>query len=403
MTIDPALRATFIAATMLDVITPLRPLRAAFVAQGFDLMLVGGAVRDVLCGRLPQDIDLSTDANPDEQEAIYKGAGFTHHDTGLRHGTWTVVIDHIPYEITSLRTRGHRDGPAGSPHAAYTRDWSLDLERRDLTINAMAMDFDFRLIDPFGGEADLRKQVIRFVGRAEDRIGEDPLRMLRWLRFSGSHGTGAVDEVAFEAVRQLAPLLRGVARERVWKEIARIVSGQRPVTLFTMLLAGGIGEGIDLPKLADERRCWQFAVACEGGARPEVRLACYLDDETMIRDLAERWKWANEERLLALAVHRLLKRLDTSLSLDTAKRLVATKEESRDTVFEALKALGERDAAMELLDWKAPVFPVRGGDLVARGIPTGPKIGDTLRELSQRWAAGGYTESAHDLVASLQD
>ena len=159
----------------------LKTLRAAFQACGFDIRLVGGAVRDIVAGEDPKDLDFCTDANPTEQLEIYTANGYKYVETGLQHGTITVVIDHVGYEITSLRTETDHEGRHAT--VAYTRDWMDDLSRRDFTFNAMAMTFDGVLIDPFGGQEDLRNQIVRFVGNANDRVKEDYLRILRWFRF----------------------------------------------------------------------------------------------------------------------------------------------------------------------------------------------------------------------------
>jgi len=161
-------------------------LRDAFRAQGFDLKLVGGCVRDLMLGLTPKDVDLHTDATPDECVLIYQAEGVRFEETGLSHGTISVIFDHVAYEITSLRTDTETDGR----HAvvSYTRDWHTDLRRRDFRFNAMSMSFEGDILDPFGGQADLEAGVVRFVGDAETRIKEDYLRILRWFRFRGRFG-----------------------------------------------------------------------------------------------------------------------------------------------------------------------------------------------------------------------
>jgi tRNA nucleotidyltransferase/poly(A) polymerase len=121
-------------------------LRDTFQKSGFDIRLVGGCVRDMLMGIEPKDIDLCTDATPEEQIALYRAAGVRFAETGLQHGTITVILPEGVYEITSLRTETDHDGRHAT--VSYTRDWNEDLGRRDLTINAMAMTFEGQLSGP---------------------------------------------------------------------------------------------------------------------------------------------------------------------------------------------------------------------------------------------------------------
>lgn len=232
------------------LITPdLQRLRHAFQAQGFDLRLVGGCVRDLLAGLPAKDIDLCTDASPDEQREVYRQSDIFCVDTGLKHGTWTAVLNHIPYEITSLRIDRNPDGRHAE--VLYIRDWDLDLERRDLTINAMALDFDGTLYDPFGGQDDLRAGIVRFVGDADARLTEDYLRILRWYRFQARFGrTGPTPETE-AALMTHAPGLRGISRERVWAEMKRIIAHPRGYETLALMHQHGIFPHIDLPVHAE--------------------------------------------------------------------------------------------------------------------------------------------------------
>jgi tRNA nucleotidyltransferase/poly(A) polymerase len=149
----------------------LKNLRKIFVQNSFDIRLVGGAVRDLLSNVNPTDIDLCTDANPIQQIELYQNNHIQYIETGLSHGTITVVPNHIPYEITSLRT----DADCNGRHAtvSYTKDWVGDQNRRDFTINSMMLSFDGELFDMFNGKKDLANGVVKFVGNPDDRIKED--------------------------------------------------------------------------------------------------------------------------------------------------------------------------------------------------------------------------------------
>ena len=229
----------------------LKALRAAFQSRGFDIRLVGGAVRDILVGVEPKDMDFCTDANPDEQREIYTAHGYRFVETGLQHGTITVVIDHVGYEITSLRTETDHDGRHAT--VAYTRDWMEDLSRRDFTFNAMAMTFDGEVIDPFGGRDDLQNQMVRFVGDADARVKEDYLRILRWFRFQARFGKpGRIDPAAWQAILDNYKGLKQISRERVWSELKKIVVHPRGSALFAVMHEIGMGEFREARK---SRRC----------------------------------------------------------------------------------------------------------------------------------------------------
>lgn len=145
------------------------------------MRLVGGVVRDLLLGNDPKDIDLATECTPQGMIQIFERAGLRYIPTGLQHGTVTVNINHINYEITTLRIDHVTDGR----HALvqFTSDWMKDAERRDLTINAMSLSFDGTLFDYFNGRKDLEERKVRFVGNARERITEDYLRILRYFRY----------------------------------------------------------------------------------------------------------------------------------------------------------------------------------------------------------------------------
>ena len=152
-----------------------------FSSEGYSIRLVGGVARDLLLGHQPKDIDLATDCTPENMVQIFEREGLHYIPTGLQHGTITVHINKVNYEITTLRIDHVTDGR----HAIvqYTSEWSKDAERRDLTINAMSLSFDGTLYDYFNGMEDLKKKKVRFVGNARERIKEDYLRILRYFRY----------------------------------------------------------------------------------------------------------------------------------------------------------------------------------------------------------------------------
>ena len=206
-----------------ELITPnLLTIREAFLEHGRDIRFVGGCVRDLVRDDIFKDIDLATDAFPEEQIAIYENFGLKHVKTGFEHGTVTVILNGEEYQITSLRADLETDGRHAK--VAFTRSWDIDLSRRDLTFNAMAVDFEGNLLDPFGGEPDAKNGMVCFVGEASQRIKEDYLRVLRYFRFLARYD-GAMTEDVETAIRQpeFSSRFAALSKERLWAELKKIM------------------------------------------------------------------------------------------------------------------------------------------------------------------------------------
>lgn len=231
-----------------QVNTVLRRLESA----GFAAFAVGGCVRDRLMGLTPKDYDVTTAALPEQTKAVF--AGFRLIETGIRHGTVTVVIDDMPIEVTTFRTEaGYSDGR--HPDAvAFVPSLAEDLARRDFTVNAMACAPDGTVADPFGGQADLRAQTLRCVGNPERRFREDALRILRALRFS-SVLAFTVEDATAAALRRERELLRQVSAERIRDELTKLLCGGavRPVVLAYAEVLGVVLPEL-LPMLGFDQR-----------------------------------------------------------------------------------------------------------------------------------------------------
>ncbi|SEG11440.1 CCA tRNA nucleotidyltransferase [Paenibacillus sp. UNC499MF] len=196
---------------------------------------VGGFVRDYVLGRPVKDVDIATSAKPEEvMEAFPKTV-----PTGLQHGTVTVLTGAYSFEVTTFRKETEYEGFRRPAEVEYITDLEEDLKRRDFTMNAMAMDADGSLIDPFEGRSDMDRGVLRCVGEASERFGEDALRMLRCIRFTAEYGL-CIEEATWQALLRQAPLLRHIAMERVRAELQRMVGGADPARAAELLLASGL-------------------------------------------------------------------------------------------------------------------------------------------------------------------
>ncbi|WP_068775433.1 CCA tRNA nucleotidyltransferase [Paenibacillus sp. FJAT-26967] len=201
---------------------------------GHQAYFVGGFVRDLTLGRSIKDIDIATSALPEEVIACFRRTV----PTGLQHGTVTVITEKHTFEVTTFRKEAEYEAFRRPSGVEYIEDLEEDLKRRDFTINAMAMNADGTLIDPFGGRQDLAGSLLRCVGEAAERFGEDALRMLRCIRFAAEYGL-QIEEATWSALLGQIPLLKHIAMERVRAELQRMIGGADPSRAARLLLASG--------------------------------------------------------------------------------------------------------------------------------------------------------------------
>ena len=191
--------------------------------HGYEAYAVGGCVRDSFLGREPMDWDITTSAMPEETKALFPHT----FDTGIEHGTITVLLDHEGFEVTTYRVDGKYEDSRHPKEVIFVRNLKEDLLRRDFTINAMAYNEKEGLVDIFGGMDDLKAGVIRCVGNAQARFSEDALRILRGIRFAAQLGFELEDETR-EGMRLLAPTLRKISAERIQVELVKTLTSSRP-------------------------------------------------------------------------------------------------------------------------------------------------------------------------------
>ena len=270
--------------------------------HGYEAYAVGGCVRDALLHRVPQDWDITTSAKPQEVKAL-----FSHTiDTGLQHGTVTVMLDHVGYEVTTYRIDGEYQDSRHPKEVTFTGDLLEDLKRRDFTINAMAYSDEGGLVDAFQGQEDLKKGIIRCVGDPMERFKEDALRMLRAVRFSAQLGF-EIEERTAEAIRRLAPTIGKVSAERIQVELIKMLTSNHPEAIGTAYELGLTA--VFLP---------EFDVMMETPQNNHHH--CYSVGEHTIRSLRE----VSNDKVLRL----------TMLLHDVAKPLtITTDEEGQDHYY----------------------------------------------------------------------
>ena len=205
-------------------------------SHNYELRLVGGAVRDSLRGEQVSDFDLATSATPEQIQKIFQqDKNYLLIPTGLAHGTLTLVIDKKHYEITSYRIDGSYSDNRHPDQVSFTNSLEEDLSRRDFTINAIAVDpLTREIIDPFNGQEDIQKKIIRTVGEPTHRFGEDALRMLRACRFA-TKLEYHIDTPTLNAIKELAPNIKDVSQERIRDEIMKMLTSKKPSIGFDLL------------------------------------------------------------------------------------------------------------------------------------------------------------------------
>ncbi len=213
--------------------TDVKRIISVLESHGFEAYAVGGCVRDSLLGRMPQDWDITTSATPPQVKSCFARTI----DTGIAHGTVTVMMNRTGYEITTYRVDGAYEDARHPKEVTFTASLAEDLKRRDFTINAMAYNDRDGLVDTAGGVRDLADGILRCVGDPMERFSEDALRMLRAVRFSAQLGF-AMEEATAAAVQKLAPTIAQVSAERIRMELVRLLVSDHPQELGTAYRLG---------------------------------------------------------------------------------------------------------------------------------------------------------------------
>ncbi len=372
---------------------------------------VGGCVRNALLGQPVADIDIATSLTPDRVEKAMLAAGIAVHATGIEHGTLTVVADHQPFEVTTLRRDVETDGRRAV--VAFTEDWAEDAQRRDFRMNALYTAPDGELFDPTGGGLDdIAQRRIVFVGDAQTRIREDYLRILRFFRFFAWYGQGAPDPVGLAACEKLKQGLADISVERIWMETKKLLGAPDPMqSMAAMEESGVLGQLFPQSRGLDLLR---QLVALENAANlapePMVRfLALFWKDAKAVVSVTADLKMSNEES----------QRLRWAVQNDAPIRAGMTPAAMRGALYKSgtgvfrdrvllqwAQDLASSAAWRQLYDeasgWQRPVLPITGEDLLERGIPEGPPVGAGLRKLETYWVDSDFTLTRDDLLSKIK-
>jgi len=373
---------------------------------------VGGCVRNTLIGQPVDDIDIATQLLPEKVVEAAKAAGLAAVPTGIEHGTITVVCNHKPYEVTTLRRDVTTDGRRAQ--VAFTEDWNEDAQRRDFRLNALYADAEGAVHDLTGGGVeDAKAGRIIFIGDAETRLREDYLRILRFFRFSAWYGQGPLDARGLAACTALQDGMNQLSAERVWKELKKLCAAPQPVQALTAMAEAGILARV-APQATNVARALRVAeIDDEFLLAPErlLRVAALLAGEEEARDFCRTMKASNDERGRIVAALGRTPRVVSYMSMRELRRALYVL--GRQTFDDRARlAWAEDDRARTgpqwrallalSLGWERPQLPLTGDEVVAAGVPAGPKVGVVMREVEAWWIDSDFPDDKLSIVERLK-
>lgn len=382
----------------------VRTLMALLNGGGAESRIVGGAVRNTLLSLPTTDIDLATTLKPDGTMARATDAGLKVVPTGLAHGTVTVVIDGMPFEVTTLR----RDVETDGRHAvvAFSDSFEEDALRRDFTINQLSLAADGTVHDYAGGLPDLAARKIRFIGNAQRRITEDYLRIMRFFRFHAEYGEGALDAAGLAACEALKGGMARLSAERVRSELMKLLVAKGAAEVVPAFVGSGIWREAagdipaDLSALDAAMRLFPASDAPARLAALAVRQSGHA------AALDRRLKLSGQERTRLEDAAKALAELGSPAQLSDKGYQLTGLALGAAAAHDALSILA-RDLgaarARELAALPIPVSPFRGADVLALGVEPGPKVGAVIGRATLLWAGKGFPDDMAIRRRCLED
>ncbi len=380
-------------------------------ARAGSARFVGGCVRNTLMGREVDDIDIATQLTPDQVTEIATKAGFAAHPTGIEHGTITVVVKHKPFEVTTLRRDVSTDGRRAT--VAFTEAWAEDAQRRDFRINALYADASGQIHDPTGGGLDdARAGRVIFIGDAHQRLREDYLRVLRFFRFNAWYAKGPIDPHGLQACADEVKGLDSLSAERVWKEVKKLLAAHDPRAAWEGMEAIEV-RARALPEMKNRTRL-KALMSLEADLMLPIdamtRVAASLPDQEAGRILAQRLKLSNEERDRLVAALGDEVKITSYMSLREMRRAIYTIGNAafRDRVMLTWAAAGGEKAQQwralvaHAQMWTPPKLPLSGDEVMAAGVPAGPKVGQVMREVEAWWIDADFPDDKLSVIERLK-
>lgn len=378
---------------VIEMPAPVEQIISQLNVHGYQAYAVGGCVRDSLLGRTPEDWDITTSARPEEVKAVFRRTV----DTGIAHGTVTVMVGKTGYEVTTYRIDGKYEDGRHPKQVTFTPSLEEDLKRRDFTINAMAYSQKEGIVDIFGGVKDLEAGVIRCVGSPIERFTEDALRILRAVRFSAQLGF-EIEANTYKAIGEIAPNLGRVSKERILAELTKLLLSDHPERI-TAVYEAGMAPYIS-PRFAAVAKPLPH-ISPILPKRKHLRWAAFLQNEPedaaagVLKELKSDNDTINRVRILTrwckmkiipdkAAVRRIMSRMTPELydDLILLKESILAEGPEREQLKQVKRLTAEIRESGDCLYLRD--LALNGRDLMEAGVAPGKAVGDTLERLLEQ-------------------
>lgn len=389
-----------------EIFVKAMPVLQTLEDAGFEAYFVGGSVRDVLLHRQVHDVDITTSAYPEEVKELFDKSI----DTGIKHGTVTVLYGGESYEITTFRTESGYQDFRRPDHVTFVQNLDEDLKRRDFTINALAMDMHGDIVDLFNGIEDLKNHIIRAVGNPEKRFHEDALRMMRAVRFM-SQLEFKLEEKTEQAIKDNHELLKKISVERIREEFVKMGLGPFSRQAFQIFLDTQLNE--DVPDFAGKKDLLQvypqlkFSPTMETSLWAVIIILLKVPNENIGKFMRD-WKNSNA---MTEKVEQIIKMFDLIADhVPTDYELFEAGEDIIINTIDVADILGQPVSSEALVDRylalpiKTPSeLAVDGRFLIKRGMRPGAQLGRTLNQIRKKVVACEIENSEEAIEQYLDD
>ena len=366
--------------------------------KGHETRIIGGAIRNALLHQPITDIDMATTLLPDAVIKLAQKSGLKTIPTGLAHGTVTIILDKIPFEVTTLR----QDIETNGRHAkvSFTRSFETDALRRDFTVNALSMDQAGKIYDYTNGLNDLEKQSIRFIGDPVQRIQEDYLRILRFFRFSATHGNGKLDTPALDACLSERQGIAALSLERIGHEMRKWLTAKYAFETIETISSTDL---IDLILgVTVNYSAFQALKNAEKNIKSEPSFirslaALSLPHHNAAKKLQSSLKLSNRDYDALQAIHSNIQKYtinDETSELQFKQIIYKTGAPAFSDWL--LLSASERPELIKMgialaQNWPIPKNPFSGEYFIKRGLIAGPQLGNILKQAEKAWIEHGFT------------
>ena len=364
---------------------PVRHIIELLNHSGYRADVVGGSVRDFLLGNIPDDYDITTSATPEEMKQVF--SGYRTVETGIKHGTLTVIIDSTPYEITTYRLDGDYKDHRHPESVSFSREIAHDLSRRDFTMNAIAYNENDGITDLFFGTRDIENKIIRAVGNAETRFTEDALRILRAIRFAAKLGF-SIDSETASAARAKKELLSFVSGERIfaeWKKLLEARYAYAVISEYKDIISEFLLPGKNISMPTEEK----FSLGTVSLRQLSLIMLSAEDAYAAFTSLSDRLRFDNETKKEGITLIENYNKVTLDTEMSVRRALYTLGKKHTEAMITLKIMLGDQDSVSysilkNVIDSRLPYsishLEISGDDLISLGM-MGKSVGNMLERV----------------------